>query len=380
MSTRRPDALAVLVRRRSARAGGARAAGRRRRAAVRPAAAGAAGRDRRPRRRRRRSRRSRRPTARCCSCIGGGLLVLFVVIGRVITRDARQTLRETAATTRPAAAARPGPAPPRAPDEGEGAREDEGAARARAARTADVRPAAGDQPTTVAHAQHRVGRARSSSTRPLEAGERRRARGSRRCARARRRAANTNTGPTLPNGRSPLNSLPSAAETPRRAACPGATTSTRSQSTAREPAQVDVAARRSSADRAREALREQVVDRDAVLLARAEDDQPEHSRRRRRAARRPRSGPGSWRKPRIPAPRMSPVHEPLPPNVSFPALEEQVLARWRERDVFRAIAAQPRGRRRRSSSTRARRPRTATPARTTSSRASSRTSSRATRR
>ena len=33
---------------------------------------------------------------------------------------------------------------------------------------------------------------------------------------------------------------------------------------------------------------------------------------------------------------MSPVHEPLPPNVSFPALEEQVLARWRERDIFKA--------------------------------------------
>jgi isoleucyl-tRNA synthetase len=33
---------------------------------------------------------------------------------------------------------------------------------------------------------------------------------------------------------------------------------------------------------------------------------------------------------------MSPVHEPLPPTASFPALEEQVLARWRERDVFRA--------------------------------------------
>src|SRR5215216_3094046 len=32
---------------------------------------------------------------------------------------------------------------------------------------------------------------------------------------------------------------------------------------------------------------------------------------------------------------MSPVHEPLPPHVSFPALEEQVLARWRERDVFK---------------------------------------------
>ena len=31
---------------------------------------------------------------------------------------------------------------------------------------------------------------------------------------------------------------------------------------------------------------------------------------------------------------MAPVHAPLPPNVSFPALEEEVLARWRERDVF----------------------------------------------
>jgi isoleucyl-tRNA synthetase len=35
-------------------------------------------------------------------------------------------------------------------------------------------------------------------------------------------------------------------------------------------------------------------------------------------------------------PPMSPVHEPLPPNVSFPALEEQVMARWRERDIFKA--------------------------------------------
>ena len=32
---------------------------------------------------------------------------------------------------------------------------------------------------------------------------------------------------------------------------------------------------------------------------------------------------------------MAPVHAPLPPNVSFPALEEEVLARWRERDVYR---------------------------------------------
>jgi isoleucyl-tRNA synthetase len=36
-----------------------------------------------------------------------------------------------------------------------------------------------------------------------------------------------------------------------------------------------------------------------------------------------------------PTPLMSPVHEPLPATVSFPALEEQVLARWRERDVFK---------------------------------------------
>ena len=29
------------------------------------------------------------------------------------------------------------------------------------------------------------------------------------------------------------------------------------------------------------------------------------------------------------------AHRPLPPNVSFPALEEEILERWRERDVFR---------------------------------------------
>jgi len=40
---------------------------------------------------------------------------------------------------------------------------------------------------------------------------------------------------------------------------------------------------------------------------------------------------------------MSPVHEPLPPNVSFPALEEQVLARWRARDVFRASLGNRKG-------------------------------------
>ena len=36
---------------------------------------------------------------------------------------------------------------------------------------------------------------------------------------------------------------------------------------------------------------------------------------------------------------------PVDPNASFPALEEQVLERWRERDVFARVAAPPRGRR-----------------------------------
>ena len=38
---------------------------------------------------------------------------------------------------------------------------------------------------------------------------------------------------------------------------------------------------------------------------------------------------------------MSPVHEPLPPSVSFPALEEQVLARWRERDEVSEALGSP---------------------------------------
>ena len=29
------------------------------------------------------------------------------------------------------------------------------------------------------------------------------------------------------------------------------------------------------------------------------------------------------------------AHRPLPQNVSFPALEEEILERWRERDIFR---------------------------------------------
>ena len=58
--------------------------------------------------------------------IGAGLLVLFVVIGYVITRDARSALPEDA--TERARAARPGPAPPRAAGEGQGAGQDEGPA------------------------------------------------------------------------------------------------------------------------------------------------------------------------------------------------------------------------------------------------------------
>ena len=62
--------------------------------------------------------------------IGGGLLVLFVVIGYVITRDARRTCPRRA----PRRAAAPplreqGPHQHAQADEGEGAREDQGAAR-----------------------------------------------------------------------------------------------------------------------------------------------------------------------------------------------------------------------------------------------------------
>ena len=76
---------------------------------------------------------------------------------------------------------------------------------------------------------------------------------------------------------------------------------------------------------------------------------------------------------------MPPPHRPVDPRASFPELEERVLARWRERDVFhesiRRRQGAPNG-----GSTRARRPRTDRPAPTTCSRACSRTSSPATRR
>src|ERR1700758_2117824 len=36
---------------------------------------------------------------------------------------------------------------------------------------------------------------------------------------------------------------------------------------------------------------------------------------------------------------MATVHRPVDPRASFPALEEQVLARWRERDVFQQSIA-----------------------------------------
>ena len=49
------------------------------------------------------------------------------------------------------------------------------------------------------------------------------------------------------------------------------------------------------------------------------------------------------------------------PDQSFPELEERVLERWRERDVFERVAAQPRGRASSGCSTRGRRPRTGGP-------------------
>ena len=64
---------------------------------------------------------------------------------------------------------------------------------------------------------------------------------------------------------------------------------------------------------------------------------------------------------------------PVDPKQSFPELEERVLERWRERDVFTAHSRNARARRS-GASTRGRRRRTGAPAPTTSSPASSRTS------
>ena len=78
-------------------------------------------------------------------------------------------------------------------------------------------------------------------------------------------------------------------------------------------------------------------------------------------------------------PRPESPHRPVDPRASFPELEERVLERWRERDVFpsRCAGAQVPLR---GVSTRARRPPTGRRARTTCCRACSRTSSPATRR
>ena len=80
--------------------------------------------------------------------IGGGLIVLFVVIGRVITRDARKTLHEDGRDDG-AEAARAGAAPPRQPGEGEGAREDEGAAPRAAPEPLGRRSPRASPPSTV---------------------------------------------------------------------------------------------------------------------------------------------------------------------------------------------------------------------------------------
>ncbi len=83
--------------------------------------------------------------------------------------------------------------------------------------------------------------------------------------------------------------------------------------------------------------------------------------------------PGDDRHPLIPRREVDPRRE-------LPELELEVLARWRERDVFAESLRRPRGRAALESSTRGRRPRTGRRARTTCSRACSRTSTRASRR
>ena len=70
-------------------------------------------------------------------------------------------------------------------------------------------------------------------------------------------------------------------------------------------------------------------------------------------------------------------YRPVPPQVDLPALERDVLDFWREQQTFEKSVAAQRAAPSRGPSTRARRPPTAGPAPTTSRRARSRTSSRA---
>ena len=58
---------------------------------------------------------------------------------------------------------------------------------------------------------------------------------------------------------------------------------------------------------------------------------------------------------------MAVPHRPVDPRVSFPELEERVLERWRERDVFAESVRRRRDAPRHGASTRARRPPTAPP-------------------
>ena len=147
----------------------------------------------------------------------------------------------------------------------------------------------------------------------------------------------------LPNGRSPRYSLPSASDTASREV-PGATTSTRSQ---RKPA----SRRRSTSppsldpDRAGQLQREQVVDRDAVLVAGREDDDREHAEgeREQRADGDQRPCHGG----RLAPPRITGLDEP---SARAPAAERLLpgpggagagpLARARH---LQGVAAQPRG-------------------------------------
>ena len=73
-----------------------------------------------------------------------------------------------------------------------------------------------------------------------------------------------------------------------------------------------------------------------VLVAVEVDDQPEHQQERaRRAAPTAASARAMARTPRPTLSAPVPPHRPLPKTPNFPALEEEVLERWRERDVFR---------------------------------------------
>ena len=215
--------------------------------------------------------------------IGGALLVLFVIIGRVITRDARKTLHERAATRRRRRATRDRTATPanRRRRRARGPRR----SAARAATGHAIRSAAGRTPATaflIPRDRHATpSRTRSTARprgehveRPFEAVER----GASAVVGEARELGSVGEHEDLPRAAERELAPVLAAERVRHrlARGPGRHDEHAVPAEAGEPPQVDLAAL-AHPDRAGQLQREQVVDRDAVLVAGREHHDREHA-------------------------------------------------------------------------------------------------------